>query len=136
MRYREIIESFVGKHYCPEVKYPDAANTTHNANYIELLDIAYKVYLDLGLIKGQQEFSVRIAGKAPSYLSCMKSRGRTPNRIVLVTVLNDARLLRDGIETNKHFGHDYAETLNGAHRKLVALVNTMEEQLVDREQIV
>lgn len=108
--------------------------TNQNEDYLYVLSLAYFVYHKVKLVKDQHQFSVRILGKAPSYLSCMKARNRTPSRHVMERLLKDAKYQTSSIATNNHFGTEYATQLNNAHKQLQALVHAIEQTLfVDGE---
>lgn len=131
MRYEEVRNYIRANQTCPELTHADGASASHHNGFIELLDAAYATYLNAGLVKGQKDFSTLVCGKAPSYLSCMRARGRTPSQLVLSHILNDARLLRDGILANKHYGSPHTPTLNNTCGALEALINTMEQMLAN-----
>lgn len=131
MRYSEIQHQDVTQIVCKQIISPTCSNKAET----EILDIAYKVFRSCKLTANQQDFSVNILGKAPSYLSCMRARGRSPDISIFYRLLENTKLFRDGIELNQHFGNEYAENLNTAHRRLQALVNTLEEELERRSKI-
>lgn len=133
MRYEEVRSYISSIQPCPELTHHNDVHIYDNSGYIQILDAAYRTYLDIKLVKGQKEFSTKICGKAPSYLSCMRARGRTPSLLVLDRILNDARLLRDGIRANKYYGSPHAPTLNSAQNALEALINTMEQVMNVRD---
>lgn len=130
MRYEEVKKYIYQNSPCPELNHHYDVHLYDNDGYIQLLEAAYRTYLETGLVKGQREFSTKVCGKTPSYISCMRARSRTPSLLVLNRILEDARLLHSGIEANKHFGQPYSENLNRAHGRLEALINTMEQVLV------
>lgn len=108
--------------------------TDQTDSYLYVLNLAYFVYHKIKLVKDQHQFSVRVLGKAPSYLSCMKARNRTPSRHVMERLLKDAKYQTSSIATNNHFGAAYAIQLNNAHKQLQALVHAIEQTLfVDQE---
>ena len=112
--------------------YPLLTNQTDS--YLYVLNLAYFVYHKVKLVKDQHQFSVRVLGKAPSYLSCMKARNRTPSRHVMERLLKDAKYQASSIVSNNHFGAEYATQLNKTHKQLEALVHAIEQTLfVDRE---
>lgn len=131
MRYDEILTPDPDDQQCLSQTPTNGISTSHKNSYIELVCLAYYVYHKLGLSKDQQQFSTRVLGKSPSYLSCMKARRRTPTQLVLNRLLRDVRLQRDGLETSRHFGMPYAESLNRSHKELEALAKAMEEVLVE-----
>lgn len=100
-------------------------HTDQTDSYLYVLNLAYFVYHKVKLVKDQHQFSVRVLGKAPSYLSCMKARNRTPSRHVMERLLKDAKYQATSIATNNHFGEDYATQLNNTHKQLQALVNAI-----------
>lgn len=102
--------------------------------YLYVLNLAYFVYHKFKLVKDQHQFSVRVLGKAPSYLSCMKARNRTPSIHVMERLLKDAKYQASSIASNNHFGAQYATQLNNTHKQLQALVHAVEQSLfVDQE---
>lgn len=103
-------------------------------NYLYVLNLAYFVYHNVKLVRDQHQFSVRVLGKTPSYLSCMKARNRTPSRHVMERLLKDAKYQATSIATNNHFGAEYATQLNKTHKQLQALIHAIEQTLfVDGE---
>lgn len=103
-------------------------------NYLYVLNLAYFVYHKVKLVRDQHQFSVRVLGKTPSYLSCMKARNRTPSRHVMERLLKDAKYQATSIATNNHFGAEYATQLNKTHKQLQALIHAIEQTLfVDGE---
>lgn len=133
MRYDEIQTPERNYQQCLSPTPTNGISASHNNSYIELVCLAYYVYHKVGLSKDQQQFSTRVLGKSPSYLSCMKARRRTPTQLVLYRLLRDVRLQRDGLVASKHFGMTYAESLNRSHKELQALVRAMEDVLVEPE---
>lgn len=112
--------------------YPLLAN--QDDIYLYVLNLAYFVYHKVKLVKDQHQFSVRVLGKAPSYLSCMKARNRTPSRHVMERLLKDAKYQASSIAVNNHFGAEYATQLNNTHKQLQALAHAIEQTLfVDGE---
>jgi hypothetical protein len=134
MRYDEIQTQQLKHQKCLSPTPTNGVSASHKNSYIELVCLAYYVYHKVGLSKDQQQFSTRVLGKSPSYLSCMKARRRTPTQLVLHRLLQDVRLQRDGFETNRHFGMPYAESFNRSHRELEALVKAMEDVLIQPEE--
>ena len=126
MRYDDIKTEQISK------SAPTHINQTDS--YLYVLNLAYFVYHKVKLVKDQHQFSVRVLGKAPSYLSCMKARNRTPSRHVMERLLKDAKYQASSIVSNNHFGAEYATQLNKTHKQLEALVHAIEQTLfVDRE---
>lgn len=109
-------------------------DTNQTDSYLYVLNLAYFVYHKIKLVKDQHQFSVRVIGKAPSYLSCMKARNRTPSQYVMERLLKNAKYHASSIATNKHFGAEYAIQLNNAHKQLQALIHAIEQTMFeDRE---
>lgn len=52
-----------------------------------VLEMAYAVFFNEGIVRSQQEFSTEILGMAPSYYSSMVARDRQPTKVVLYRVL-------------------------------------------------
>jgi hypothetical protein len=103
-------------------------------NYLYILNLAYFVYHKVKLVKDQHQFSVRVLRKAPSYLSCMKARNRTPSIHVMERLLKETKYQASSIASNNHFGAEYATQLNKTHKQLQALVHAIEQTLyVDGE---
>ncbi|MEP3199155.1 MAG: DUF6626 family protein [Lentilitoribacter sp.] len=126
MRYKEVQSQQFN-----QVK-PVLAN--QDDNYLYVLNLAYFVYHKVKLVKDQHQFSVRVLGKAPSYLSCMKARNRTPSQYVMERLLKDAKYQASSIASNNHFGAEYATQLNNTHKQLQALIHAIEQSLfVDDE---
>lgn len=125
MRFEEITQ-------CPAPTGANGFSANHNNKFIKLVELAYSVYVELKLITDQQQFSIRVLGKSHSYLSCMKSRKRTPTQPVLFRLLRDVRIKRELISDNPHFGKPYAMMLNRAFNKLVALEDIIERVLIDK----
>ena len=125
MRFEEITQ-------CPTLSKANGFSANYNNKFIELVNLAYRTYAELKLTTDQQQFSIRVLGKSHSYLSCMKSRKRTPTQPVLFRLLRDVRIQRDMIKENPHFGKPYAVMLNRAFNKLEALVRLIENVLIDK----
>ncbi|WP_162652129.1 DUF6626 family protein [Lentilitoribacter sp. Alg239-R112] len=126
MRYQEVQSEISNPAYPLLVNQDD--------NYFYVLNLAYFVYHKVKLVKDQHQFSVRVLGKAPSYLSCMKARNRTPSRHVMERLLKDAKYQTSSIASNNHFGAEYSIQLNNTHKQLQALVHAIEQTLfVDEE---
>lgn len=96
---------------------------------LELLELAYTVFSEAKIIKSQGEFSRTVLRMKPSYYSCMRARNRSPNTYIFERILHVARFYHRGIELNKHFNKPHAVSLNKAHTRLEALINTIEEAL-------
>ena len=97
---------------------------------LALLELAYEVFIKTRIISSQSEFSTFVLKKKPSYYSCMRARNRSPNQLVFQRILNIAKFYHRGLELNKHFNKPYAEKLNKTHRRLEALINTLEADLM------
>ena len=104
-------------------------NQVSKSKNLIVLEIAYRVYSEEGIVRSQLEFSTSVLGKGPSYLSCMKARCRTPTRAMLERLLRHTRLFLFSCKRNPHLGKPHAHHLNKAHRRLEALANTIEEEL-------
>ena len=125
MRFEEITQ-------CPAPTGANGFSANHNNKFIKLVNLAYRTYVELKLITDKQQFSIRVLGKSHSYLSCMKSRQRTPTQPVLFRLLRDVRIQRDMIKANPHLGKPYAVMLNQAFNKLDSLVGIIEKVLIDK----
>lgn len=134
MRYHEVEPQTLPNQTCPSPTPTNDVSASPNNRYIQLVSLAFFVYHKVGLSTDQLDFTVRVLGKSPSYLSCMKARGRTPTQLVLHRLLHDVRLQRDGLAASKHFGMPYAQSLNRSHKELEALVKAMEGILVEHEK--
>lgn len=105
---------------------PDSDNST----YLTLLELAFRIYFEEGLVKSQQEFSTRILGMGPSYFSCMRARKRTPASAVLERLLKQTRLFLVSCERNPYFGKTYSIRLNQTYDRLDGLADTLEDELL------
>ena len=133
MRYEEV-QSKTSSQAVQSFTQTNSLLANQTDSYLYVLNLAYFVYHKVKLVKDQHQFSVRVLGKAPSYLSCMKARNRTPSRHVIERLIKDAKYQTSSIATNSHFGAAYATQLNNAHKQLQALVHAIEQTLfVDQE---
>ncbi|MEP2980684.1 MAG: hypothetical protein ABJO86_14425 [Lentilitoribacter sp.] len=96
---------------------------------LELLELAYEVFLKCKIVNSQSVFSTFVLKMKPSYYSCMRARNRKPNQIVFDRILNAAKFYHRALELNKHFNKPYAERLNQTHEDLDTLINTIEAEV-------
>lgn len=95
-----------------------------------LMEIAYCIYFEEGMVASQKEFSTCVLGMGPSYYSSMRARRRTPKRTVLQRLLKHTRLFLFSCQGNPYIGQPNSVRLNKAHRRLNALANTIEQELI------
>lgn len=77
-------------------------------NVMDVLEQAYVLAGQLGLVRSKAEFSERLLGRGASYLSSMSARDRCPSRDVLLTLESKLLTLLAAHNGATQYGMDYA----------------------------
>lgn len=77
-------------------------------NVMDVLEQAYALAGQLGLVHSKAEFSERMLGKGASYLSSMSARQRCPSKDVLLTLESKFLALLVAQNGSTHCGMPYA----------------------------
>ena len=93
----------------------------HEEFHTDILKLAFTIYRDYGLARSQSDFSTRILGMRPAYLSSMTARGRKPSWTVLARLRDNVAEQLTQFLINPHLGQPYAAHVNLAHRRLQVL---------------
>ena len=94
-----------------------------------ILETAFRIFLQEKIVRNQQEFSKLILGMKPNYYSSMRARNRRPSDAVLENLLKQTKLFLFSCKRNPYFGEPRAKSLNRTHDRLDALANTISDEL-------
>ena len=99
-----------------------------------LLERAFWLYRQHGIVRSQTEFSRSILSCRPAYYSSMQTRHRNPSPKVLRHLLKVTKTMIATWPDNPHFGKDYAKNLNKAFTDFERLAEMINEVLERAER--